>query len=104
MTLNRLDKDFRHEGISYIDFKQLEMDRVLTGLLPRLWWEGRRSVIQRTRDVTIEDFTETIAEHPESFEGFDPVITGRWVETHLLDMVNRGKATQAVAGLRPLHG
>jgi len=104
VTLNRLDKDFRHEGISYIDFKQLEMDRVLTALLPRLWWEGRRSVIQRTRDVTIEDFTETIAEHPESFEGFDPAITGRWVETHLLDMVNRGKPTQAVAGLRPLHG
>lgn len=104
VTLNRLDKDFRHEGISYIDFKQLEMDRVLTALLPRLWWDGRRSVIQRTRDVTIEDFIDTIAEHPEAFEGFDPAITARWVETHLLDMVNRGKPTQAVAGLRPLHG
>ena len=45
MTLNRIDKDFRHEGISYMDFKQLEMDRVLTALLPRLWWDGRRSVI-----------------------------------------------------------
>jgi hypothetical protein len=104
VTLNRLDKDFRHEGISYIDFKQLEMDRVLTALLPRLWWDGRRSVIQRSGDLTIKDFTETITEHPESFEGFDPAITGRWMETHLLDMVNRGKATQAVAGLRPLHG
>ena len=104
VTLNRLDKDFRHEGISYIDFKQLEMDRVLTALLPRLWWDGRRSVIQRSGDLTIKDFTETITEHPESFEGFDPAVTGRWVETHLLDMVNRGKATQAVAGLRPLHG
>lgn len=104
VTLNRIDKDFRYEGISYIDFKQLEMDRVLTGLLPRLWWDGRRSVIQRTRDVTTEDFTDTIIEHPDAFEGFDPVVTARWVETHLLDMVNRGKATQAVAGLRPLHG
>jgi hypothetical protein len=104
VTLNRLDKDFRHEGISYIDFKQLEMDRVLSGLLPRLWWDGRRSVIQRTHDVSTEDFTATIAEHPEMFEGFDHAVTTQWVETHLLDMVNRGKATQAVAGLRPLHG
>lgn len=104
MALSRLDRDFRHEGISYIDFKQLEMDRVLTGLLPRLWWDGRRSVIQRTRDVTIGDFTDTIADHPEAFAGFDPTVTARWVETHLLDMVNRGKATQAIAGLRPLHG
>ena len=61
-------------------------------------------MISRSRDLTVKDFTETIIEHPESFQGFDPVVTGRWVETHLLDMVNRGKATQAVAGLRPLHG
>jgi hypothetical protein len=104
MTLSRLDKEFRHEGISYIDFKQLEMDRVLTALLPRLWWGGQRSVIQRSRDLTIEDFTETIAEHREAFQGFDQAVTSRWVETHLLDMVSRGKPTQAVAGLRPLHG
>ena len=104
MALNRLDREFRHEGISYLDYKQLEMDRVLTALLPRLWWGGQRSVIARSRDLTIEDFTETIAEHQEAFEGFDPATTRRWVETHLLDMVSRGKPTQAVAGLRPLHG
>ena len=45
MTLNRLDKEFRHEGISYLDYKQVEMDRVLTAFLPRLWWGGQRSVI-----------------------------------------------------------
>jgi hypothetical protein len=104
MTLNRLDKEFRHEGVSYLDYKQVEMDRVLTAFLPRLWWDGQRSVIARSRDLTVEDFVETIEEHPEAFEGFDPSVTRRWVETHLLDMVRRGKPTQAVAGLRPLHG
>lgn len=28
----------------------------------------------------------------------------RWVETHLMDIVNRGKKNAAVAGPRPLHG
>lgn len=104
MTLNRMDKEFRHEGISYLDYKQIEMDRVLTAFLPRLWWGGHRSIIARTRDLTVEDFVETIVEHPESFADFDPTVTRRWVETHLVDMISRGKPNEAVAGLRPLHG
>ena len=104
VRLNRKDKEFRHENISYVDYKQVEMDRVLTALLPRLWWDGYGSVISRTRDLTIEDFVDTVAEHPEKFAGFDPAVTSRWLETHLLDIVSRGKPTQAVAGLRPLHG
>ena len=104
MTLNRIDKEFRHEGVSYLDYKQVEMDRVLTAFLPRLWWGGQRSVIQRTGDLTVDDFVEIMEEHSEAFAGFDPAVTRRWVETHLLDIVSRGKSTQAVAGLRPLHG
>lgn len=104
MTLSRIDKEFRHEGVSYLDYKQVEMDRVLTAFLPRLWWDGQPSRIARSRDLTIEDFVETVTEHPETFETFDPGITRRWVETHLLDIVSRGKPGQAVAGLRPLHG
>lgn len=104
MALDRRDKEFRHEGVSYLDYKQVEMDRVLTAFLPRLWWDGKRSVIARTRDLTVDDFVDTIAEHPEAFRNFDPAITRRWVETHLVDMVSRGKPSQAVAGLRPLHG
>jgi hypothetical protein len=104
MTLNRIDKEFRHEGISYLDYKQVELDRVLTAFLMRLWWNGQRSAIARERDLTIEDFVDLIAEHGETFADFDPAVTRRWVETHLLDMVSRGKPSQAVAGLRPLHG
>ncbi|GGO04474.1 hypothetical protein GCM10010116_08820 [Microbispora rosea subsp. aerata] len=102
--MDRDHKEFRHPGVSYVDYKQLEMDRVLTGLLPRLWFQGRSSVIQRSKDLDVEAFTQAFLEHPEFFDGFDRETTYRWLETHLLDVVNRGKSTQAVAGLRPLHG
>ncbi|HPA82814.1 MAG TPA: hypothetical protein PLS95_18470, partial [Thermoanaerobaculales bacterium] len=44
--------------------------------------------------------------HPEWFTGFKDhrEVLERWVETHLLDVVNRGKSNQAVAAPRPLHG
>ena len=61
-------------------------------------------MISRTRDLTVEDFVATFEEHPEAFDGFDPAVARRWVETHLMDIVSRGKPSQAVAGLRPLHG
>lgn len=105
MGLHRDDKEFRHAGISYLDYKQVDMDRVLTALLPRLWWKGSPSVlIGSPRDLDIEAFVSTMASQPQWFEGFDHDITYRWAETHLLDLVNRGKPSQAVAGLRPLHG
>lgn len=104
MTLNRSDKEFRHPGVSYLDYKQVEMDRVLTGFLPRLRWGGSPSVLFRSADLTVDDFVATFREHPELFVDFDEDTTHRWVETHLLDIVNRGKSGQAVAGLRPLHG
>jgi hypothetical protein len=104
VTLGTRDREFRHPGISYIDFKQLEMDRVLTAFLARLWHAGLPSRLARSTDLQVDQFVEEFLEHPESFAGFDADTTRRWVETHLLDMVNRGKADQAVAGPRPLHG
>jgi hypothetical protein len=106
MTLERKDKDFRHEGISYLDYKQVEMDRVLTGFLARLWWSGQSSVIFRDErnELTTELIVRMMADNPESCKDVDPAVTYLWVETHLLDLVSRGKLNQAVAGLRPLHG
>lgn len=104
MTLSRADKEFRHPGVSYLDYKQVEMDRVITGLLPRLRYNGSPSVLARSADLTVDDFVDTFLEHRELFVDFDRDTTHRWVETHLLDIVNRGKSGQAVAGLRPLHG
>ena len=93
MALDRIDKEFRHEGVSYLDYKQVEMDRVLTAFLARLWWSGQSSVISRTRapdrrGLRRDDRRST----RRRSQDFDPAVTRRWVETHLLDMVSRGKS------------
>ena len=103
MTLNTTDRAFRHPGVTRLEYRQLEMDRVLTAFLARLKWDGASNVLARSRDLTVANFA-AILHGSERFEGFDDDLTRRWLENHLLDLVNRDKATEAVAGLRPLHG
>lgn len=107
--LRKQDSEFRHPGLSYLDFKTVDMDRVLTGFLARLKWQGLTSRLARRSDVQVGDFVDEIFDLERSgigFRGFAEAgsVAHRWVETHLVDMVSRGRATQAVAGLRPLHG
>lgn len=106
MPLSKRDREFRLPKISYLDFKHLEMDRVLTAFFARLAHNGFPSRLRRKVELSVESFVEEFMEHPEWFTGFQahPDILARWLETHLLDVVNRGKATQAVAAPRPLHG
>jgi len=106
MSLSKRDREFRLPKISYIDFKHLEMDRVLTAFFARLAHNGYPSRLRRKVELSVESFVEEFMEHPEWFTGFQahPDVLARWVETHLLDVVNRGKANQAVAAPRPLHG
>lgn len=107
--LTKLHSDFRHPGLSYLNFKLLDMDRVLTAFLARLQHRGLPSRLARHADIGVDSFVNEILDcesRDEGFRGFQAAqeVTRRWVETHLVDMVNRGKPTQAVAGLRPLHG
>ena len=106
MSLSKRDREFRLPKISYLDFKHLEMDRVLTAFFARLAHNGYPSRLRRKVELSVESFVEEFVEHPEWFTGFQahPDVLARWVETHLLDVVNRGKASQAVAAPRPLHG
>jgi len=106
MSLSKRDREFRLAKISYLDFKQLEMDRVLTAFFARLAHNGYPSRLRRKVELSVESFVEEFMEHPEWFTGFQAHrdVLARWVETHLLDVVNRGKANQAVAAPRPLHG
>lgn len=107
MSIKGRDKEFRTPKTTYVDFKHIEMDRVLTMLFPRLKYDGYASRRPpRGDDLTVEEFMEDFLEHPEWFAGFDrfPQVVHRWIETDLMDMVNRGKANQAVAAPRPLHG
>lgn len=107
MSIKGRDKEFRTPKTTYIDFKHIEMDRVLTMLFPRLKYDGftsRRP--SRGGELTVEEFLEDFLDHPEWFEGFAdyPQIAYKWIETDLMDVVNRGKSTQAIASPRPLHG
>ncbi len=107
MSIKGRDREFRIPKVTYVDFKHIEMDRVLTMLFPRLKWDGYASRRPpRGRDLTVEEFLEDFLEHPEWFSGFDkhPEIARAWIETDLMDMVNRGKSNQALAAPRPLHG
>ncbi|MFJ2578453.1 hypothetical protein [Kitasatospora aureofaciens] len=108
MALRRRDTEFKHLGVSYLEFKRVQMDRVLTSFLMRLNHKGLTSRMVRRNDLSVPEFVGefTDTRNADRFQGFTdhPDMARRWIETQLLDMVNRGKPTQAVAGLRPLHG
>ncbi|KKI15608.1 hypothetical protein XA67_02165 [Comamonas thiooxydans] len=106
MALQKKDREFRLPKISYLDFKTIEMDRVLTGLFERLEHGGYPSVFRDKRELTVDKFVDDILDASDKFLGFTQHrdIVARWVETHLMDIVNRGKKNAAVAGPRPLHG
>jgi hypothetical protein len=105
MALTQSLGTFHHPGVSRIDYKPLDMDRVLTALLARLWHRGMPSKIRgRSGTLGVEVFVDLFLDHPEVFDGFDRETTTRWTVTHLMDMVNRGRADEALAAPRPLHG
>ncbi len=43
MSIKGRDKEFRTPKTSYIDFKHIEMDRVLTMLFPRLKYDAMQA-------------------------------------------------------------
>ena len=107
MSIKIRDKEFRTPKTTYVDFKHIEMDRVLTMLFPRLKYDGYASSRPaRGKDLSIDEFLNEFLAHPEWFAGFDhhPEVIRHWIETDLMDMVNRGRPNQAVAAPRPLHG
>lgn len=106
MPLSKRDTEFRLPRITYIDYKQLEMDRVLIAFLARLTHNGLSSRLNRKGLLRVDQFVDEAIEHPEWFQDFqlDRELVGRWIETHLMDVVNRGKPDQTIASPRPLHG
>ena len=116
MPIKGRDKEFRCQKVTFLEFNHTEMDRVLTMLFPRLKFDGHASrKPPRAKILKAEEFKDEILKGPrytgdvdlrDYFKGFDefPDILEKWIETDLLDVVNRGKANQSVASLRPLHG
>ena len=104
MSIKGRDKEFRIPKVSYLDFKHIEMDRVLTMLFPRLKYEGYASRRPpRGGDLSVDEFLEDFLEHPEWFAGFDkhPDITRAWIETDLTRPYMQDQKT-VDAGLRQI--
>ena len=100
-------REFRDFKVSFLEFKHLEIDRVLTSLFPRLIFGGRAGRVSGGKESwTIDDFLRECLSQPQWFDGFDACngAARRWIETDLIDVVNRGGASQRVAAPRPLHG
>jgi hypothetical protein len=107
MSIRKKDSEFRLPKVSYFHWNHTEMDRVLTMLFPRLWFDGFGSrKPARTSLLQPEQFVDEMLLSDNYFHDFDKykTIVEKWVETDLLDMVNRGKPNQVVAAPRPLHG
>jgi hypothetical protein len=108
MAIKLKDTEFRLSTVSLLDFKSIEMDRVLTGLFARIKHGGYDSRLSQAELHTIDTFAEEFLDEKNStkFRGFNnhKRVLKQWLETHLLDLVNRGKPGQAVAAPRPLHG
>jgi hypothetical protein len=71
MGIKGRDREFRLKKLSYIDFKPLNMDRVLTMLFPRLRFGGygtRRP--PRKHELTVSDFAREYLNDPKMFVGF----------------------------------
>ena len=100
------DKQFRLPKVTLLDYKTVEMDRVLTAFFARVYHGGQDSRLTQSGLNTVDKFVAAMLALPDRFRGFDehPEIVRAWLETHLLDLVNRGKANQQVAAPRPLHG
>lgn len=63
MSIKGRDKEFRIPKVSYLDFKHIEMDRVLTMLFPRLKYEGYASRRPpRGGDLSVDEFLEDFLE------------------------------------------
>lgn len=118
MVTRGRSREFRFPQISFVDYKQIEIDRTLLNLFPRLKFDGylgrikfldqSGSIRKRALRLNIESFLDELIDNKnkETFVGFAdyPDVVRKWLETDLLDLVYRGHPKQAVVSPRPLHG
>jgi hypothetical protein len=108
--LSKEDKAFQLNKITYLEFKHLEPERTLLYLFPRLKFDGNLGKIRNSSMImTIQKFQEffldeDLEHHFQNFSAY-PDIVYKWLETDLLDLINRGHPVkEAVVAPRPLHG
>lgn len=107
MKLESADQELRNPKVFYPDPKNIDLDRVLINLFLLLRCNGTRPVTRGRAKQTIEKVEHHVTElaKMDGVEGFadHPAVAKAWLESDIFDVINRGKLTQAVASLRPLH-
>jgi hypothetical protein len=107
VKLRKQDQEFRNPKLFYPDPKNIDLDRVLINLFLLLKCDGSRPA---TRGRQKSEF-EKVDVHLDALAGMPGVqgfgehreIARRWLETDIFDLVNRGRPTEAISSLRPLH-
>jgi hypothetical protein len=114
--LSKEDKAFQLNKITYLEFKHLEPERTLLYLFPRLQFDGNLGKVRNASILmTVQTFQEWFLgedakdakEFEKKFQDFSkyPDVVYKWLETDLLDLINRGHPVkEAVVAPRPLHG
>jgi hypothetical protein len=107
MKLESADQEFRNPKVFYPDPKNVDLDRILINLFLLLRCNGTRPATRGRAKASIEKVEHHVSElaKMEGVTGFaeHSGIAKAWLENDVFDVVNRGKTTQAVASLRPLH-
>jgi hypothetical protein len=108
VKLQKQHQEFRNPKVFYPDPKNIDLDRVLINLFLLLKCEGTRPVTrgrQKAEFENTETHQKTLAALPgvSGFGGDTAWIADQWLKADIFDLVNRGRATEAIASLRPLH-
>lgn len=106
LNLDRKQRAFKAEEITYLDRKTIQLDRMLLNFFELLRYDGHPAVRRRRKQIDVESLVALIASAEGRFEGFaeQPDVTRAWLVGDLLEMINRGKPDrEAVVGPRPFH-
>ena len=110
MKLRKQDQEFRNPKVFYPDPKNIDLDRVLITLF--LLHEVRRDAPGDSRGRPKPEFEKAETHLADACRkctgcrGFDDETSGSPSDgsrRDIFDLVNRGRPTEAIASLRPLH-
>lgn len=106
MKLDTKHKAFKTDEVTYLDRKNINLDRMMLRLFRLLRFNGKQDVRIRKLNVSLPNLVELMTSSPGArFGGFAARadIAEAWLRSDLLDFVNRGRPNEAVVGPRPFH-
>lgn len=108
MKLQKQDQEFRNPKVFYPDPKNIDLDRVLIILFLLMKCGGTRPTSrgrQKPEFEKIQTHLDNLTKLPSvvGFSGEHRWIAEEWLKADIFDLVNRGRPTEAIASLRPLH-